>query len=132
MRRSPLATVLVLVVLLAAFWIAPTAVRAQGSDPYSARSLTDHDFLLYFQYMELIRQQVDAEALASFARQNNLTPEALNSLVNRVNLGRLIIENPGMAESMVATYGPIINPTDQERALFEKYADDISRLLSLD
>jgi hypothetical protein len=90
--------------------------------------LTDQDFLLYFEFMELSRQNVGPEALASFASQNNLDPEALASLAARIDYGRLIIENPSLADSLVDAYGPAVNPTDKERVLFDKYAEQIQRL----
>jgi hypothetical protein len=129
-RSSPL-PILLLALFAAAALAAPAPARAQADRYLSAESsLTDNDFLLYFQFMELNRQDVDEAALGSFARQNGVEPEALASLANRVNIGQLIIENPGMAESMVATYGPAVNPSDRERALFQKYADQIRRYRS--
>jgi hypothetical protein len=121
-----------LVLILSALLAAPAALLAQtgraGGGHYLGRSLTDQDFLLYFQYIELNRQNVAPEALASFAAQNGLDPAALASLADRINYGRLIIENPALAGDLVATYGPAIAPTDQERLLFERYSADLNRL----
>ena len=122
---------LIIVLALAASIGFPAAASAQpAGDPYQTKVLTDQDFLLYFQFMELSRHSVDSEALASFASQNNLAPGALSTLAARIDYGRLIIENPAIAESLVAAHGPAVNPSDQERLLFDKYAEDIRRIRS--
>jgi hypothetical protein len=94
------------------------------------RTLTDNDFLLYFQYMELARQNADEEAMVHFASHNQLAPGDLPSLALRISSGMLIIENPDLAGPMVAAHGPAINPTDGEKVLFQKYSEDIRRYQS--
>ena len=110
---------------------APQAGVAQSARYLDqGRVLTDNDFLLYFQYMELARQNADEEALVNFARHNQLEPEDLPSLASRISYGLLVFENPDLAESMVAAHGPAVNPTDGEKVLFQKYSEDIRRYQS--
>jgi hypothetical protein len=130
--KNPSRLLLALAVLLAAFAAAEAGAATAGADLYRSKTLTDNDFLLYFQYMELSRLNVGQEAMASFAQQNDLEPAALAALAARIEYGRLIIENPTLAESLAATHGPAVNPSDQERILFDKYAEELILLTPAD
>lgn len=134
MRLSKLFAAPLALAALAVVLGAPPAALAQDAAPSQSdvylsggRNLTDGDFQLYFQFMELTRQNIDHDVLVSFAKRHNVSTSDLNSLTARINYGQLIIENPSLANGLEATYGPAINPSAQERALFTKYSADILR-----
>jgi hypothetical protein len=107
----------------------PQEAAYAGGDLYlsGGRALTDSDFFLYFQYMELSRQNIGKDALDSFASRNKVSAVDLDSLSVRIKYGQLIIDNPLLARSLEATYGPAIVPNADERELFGKYSAELKR-----
>ncbi|MDR2456262.1 MAG: hypothetical protein LBE49_06695 [Deltaproteobacteria bacterium] len=125
--RFPL-TLGISAVLLATLALSASALaQNQGRYLSGGRSLTDRDFLLYFQFMELSKHDVDDEAIGNFASRNGCSKSDLDSLSVRITYGQLIIDNPSLAPGLEAVYGPGITPSVQERALFSKYSADIQR-----
>jgi hypothetical protein len=108
-----------------------TEVFAQDSgDPNNyyltdGRVLTDSDFHLYFQYMELLRQKPDKETMQAFIDAHQVDARIFISLATRINFGKIILDDPSVTERLVSAYGNIIVPKGDEIALFKKYDETI-------